>query len=123
MRCLFVQHYCIFVLGFCISAFFSGEMCCRVGNDMPSKRKMLVTREWVQQDKKRWRRSSPVDGAGDELSFMARVGGRNPNSCVTGNAGKEVSSTLSVFQMTDGRFSVLHTFLLTDHFRFWWVIF
>ena len=41
--------------------FFFREMCGRVGNDMPSKGQLLVTKRWVPLDKKRWRRTSTCD--------------------------------------------------------------
>ena len=57
----FVLHCCIFVFfSFRPNAplfFFFGEMCGRIGNEMP--RCHLVTKSWVQLDKKRWGRMYP----------------------------------------------------------------
>ena len=59
-----MQHCCIFVFFFLHTGrmllSFVCEMCGRVGNEMPSRRKMLVTKRCVQLDNKRWGRT-PVE--------------------------------------------------------------
>ena len=59
--CLFntsVFFVCIFSTSADARLFFVFEICGRVGNEMPDTRKILVTRRWVQLDKKRWGRTS-----------------------------------------------------------------
>ena len=58
---LFIQHCCIFEFFFHfgrIAPLVLFEICGRIGNEMPRKRKMLVTKRWVQLEKKRWERTS-----------------------------------------------------------------
>ena len=40
--------------------FWGGEMCGRVGNEMPGKGNISVTKRWVRLDNKRWRRTSLI---------------------------------------------------------------
>ena len=44
------------------------EICGRIGNEVPRKRAILVTKRWVQLDKQRWRRTSLFFEARDSVT-------------------------------------------------------